>query len=133
MRARVSYSYALLRVMPRVERDEFINAGAVVHCPERGYLGAAVALDVQRLQGLDPAADIATIARHLDVLTALCAGDRAVGPLATLSLSERFHWAVAPRSTMVQPSPLHSGLTDDPAAALAHLIDTMVRLAPGTG
>jgi hypothetical protein len=128
--ARVSYSYALIRVMPRVERDEFINAGVVLHCPERRYLGAAVALDEARLLQLHPGADLGAISRHLAALTALCAGDRTAGPLAALSTSERFHWAVAPRSTMVQPSPLHSGLTEDPAAALAHILATMVRL-PG--
>ncbi|HEY0707214.1 MAG TPA: DUF3037 domain-containing protein [Polyangia bacterium] len=128
MPARVAYSYAILRVMPRVERDEFINAGAIVHCPERRYLGAAVALDESRLLQLFPGADLPAINRHLHAITALCAGDRTAGPLATLPVSERFHWAVAPRSTMVQPSPLHSGLTEDPAVALAHILDTMVRL-----
>ncbi|HEY0714906.1 MAG TPA: DUF3037 domain-containing protein [Polyangia bacterium] len=130
MPARAAYSYAILRVMPRVERDEYINAGAVVHCPERRYLAAAVALDEARLLQLFPGADLPAINRHLMAIADLCAGAEAAGPLATLSMSERFHWAVAPRSTMVQASPLHSGLTDDPAAALVHLVDTMVRLPP---
>ena len=127
MPAPASFSYAVIRVVPRVERGEFINAGVVLHCPGRGFLGAQVALDVDRLLQLYPHVDVAAVQRHLDLFVPLCAGDAAAGPLAQLSLSERFHWVVAPRSTIVQISPVHTGLTDDPPAQLAHLVDELVR------
>ena len=127
MHARVSYSYAVIRVVPRVEREEFVNAGVVLHCPARRYLGARVVLDRQRLLLLFPEVDLDTVERHLRLFDPLCAGDAAAGPLAQLSVSERFHWAVAPRSTIVQISPVHAGLTDDPAAELEHLVDVLVR------
>jgi hypothetical protein len=127
MPAPASFSYAVIRVVPRVDREEFINAGVVLHCPGRGYLGAQVALDAQRLHHLFPGVDLPAVQRHLALFAPLCAGDAAAGPLAKLSLSERFHWMVAPRSTIVQISPVHAGVTDDPAALLAHLVDVLVR------
>jgi hypothetical protein len=130
MPAPASFSYAVIRVVPRVDREEFINAGVVLHCPARGYLGAQVALDPGRLRQLFAGVDLGAVQRHLDLFAPLCAGDAAAGPLASLSQSERFHWVVAPRSTIVQISAVHSGLTEDPAAQLAHLMDVLVR--PGT-
>jgi hypothetical protein len=127
MPARASFSYAIIRVVPRVDRGEFVNAGVVLHCPERGYLGAVVALDPARALQLFPDVDLPAIERHLALFAPLSAGDPGVGPLAQLSLSERFHWMVAPRSTIVQISPVHTGLTDDPPATLAHLVDLLVR------
>jgi hypothetical protein len=127
--ARTSFSYAVIRVVPRVERQEFVNAGVVLHCPERRYLGADMALDEARLLAAFPGVDLEAVNSHLRVICQLCAGDPAAGPLAALPASERFHWVVAPRSTIVQPSEVHAGLTDDPAAALAHLVDSMVRVA----
>jgi hypothetical protein len=123
-----AYSYAIVRVVPRVERGEFVNAGVVLHCPERGFLAARAALDRERVLLLHPEADLVAIESHLQALQALCAGDKAgAGPLAALPLSERFHWAVAPRSTIIQTSPVHGGVTEDPAAALEHLLQTVVR------
>jgi hypothetical protein len=127
MPAPASFSYAVIRVVPRVDREEFINAGVVLHCPARGYLGAQVALDEGRLCQLFPDVDLPTVKRHLALFAPLCAGEAAAGPLAKLSLSERFHWVVAPRSTIVQISPVHTGLTEDPAGQLAHLVDVLVR------
>ena len=132
MPERVSYSYAVIRVVPRVEREEFVNAGVVLHCPAKSYLGAHVALDADRLLQLYPQIDLGAVQRHLDLFAPLCAGDAAAGPLAKLSLSERFHWVVAPRSTIVQISPVHTGLTADPHAQLAHLVDSLVRPAGTT-
>ena len=127
MPAPASYSYAIVRVVPRVERGEFLNVGVVLHCPERAFLAARMSLDRQRLLHLFPGAELETIEQHLQALQALCAGDQATaGPLAALPISERFHWAVAPRSTIVQTSPVHVGLTEDPAASLEHLLQTMV-------
>lgn len=126
MPARVSFNYALIRVVPRVEREEFLNAGVILHCPEQRYLGAAVAFDHARLRLLHPDADLDLIDRHLRLFVPLCAGETAAGPLAAMPLSERFHWAVAPRSTIVQISPVHAGLTEDPAAELAHLLTTLI-------
>ncbi len=122
-----AYEWAVVRVVPRVERCEFVNAGVLVHCRGLDYLAAAVDLDEARARALDPTLDLAPVHRHLAALTALAAGDPAAGPLATRPPSERFRWLTAPRSTVVQPSPVHTGLTTDPAADLARLLATMVR------
>jgi hypothetical protein len=129
MPARAAFNYALIRVVPRVEREEFLNVGAVVFSPTRAYLGARVELDRIRLAALGAPIDLDLVQQHLEAIPAICAGDPAAGPLARLPLSERFHWVVAPRSTIVQTSPVHTGLSDDPAEALDHLMATMVRLA----
>lgn len=131
MPAPSSYDYALIRVVPRVERGEFINAGAIVFCRTARYLAAAVELDEARLAALAPGLDAGEVRRHLDLIPLICRGGRAAGPIGALSLAERFHWLVAPRSTLIQTSPVHCGLCDDPAAVLPHLLETMVRL-PGT-
>jgi hypothetical protein len=117
-----------VRVVPRVERGECINVGAVLFARTRRYLAARIALDPARLRALAPDADLPLIERHLDNFLAICAGDPAGGPLAALPHSERFHWLTAPRSTIIQTSPVHIGRCDDPSAALADLVDRYVRL-----
>jgi len=125
-----NFDYAVLRVVPRVERDEFVNAGVILYCRPLDFLDARVALDRARLTAFFPAAagDIDTIERALSIVPRICAGDFEAGPIAALSQAERFHWLVAPRSTIVQVSPVHSGLCDDPARMLDHLVDAMVRI-----
>jgi DUF3037 family protein len=127
MPARAAFDYALIRVVPRVEREEFINVGAVVYCPTRAFLAARVELDRALLAALGEPLDLDLVEQHLQAIPAICAGLPDAGPLARLPLSERFHWVVAPRSTVVQTSAVHTGLSEDPAQALDHLMDTMVR------
>src|SRR5690242_12711194 len=128
MRAHSSFDYALVRVVPRVERGECLNAGVILFCRTRRFLAARVELDVDRLLALDPRADRDEIARHLATIPRIAAGEADGGPIAQLSQTERFHWLVSPSSAIVQSSPVHSGLCADPAAALDHLMATMVRL-----
>ena len=130
MATRSSFDYAVIRVVPRVEREEFINAGVLLYCRTRGFLGARIAVDRARLAALAPDADLAEIERVLELIPRLCSGDPRAGPIGRLSQAERFHWLVAPRSTITQTSPVHSGLCDDPEAALDHLLERMV-LPPG--
>ena len=133
MPARSAFDYAVLRIVPRVEREEFVNVGVVVHAPARAFLGCAVGLDRGRLSQLSPglsAAALDEIAAHVEAWRAVCAGEPGAGPIAALTPSERFHWLVAPRSTMLQTSAVHAGVTDDPAAALDRLFRTLV--APGS-
>lgn len=125
---KASYDYALIRVVPRVERGERMNVGVVLFCRTRAYLGARIKLDEARLLAFFPAADIAGIREELHAIAKIAEGDTEAGPIAALSQPERFHWLVSPRSTIVQPSLVHSGLCDDPAAALEHLFQTMVQL-----
>jgi len=112
MHAHASFDYALLRVVPRVERQEFINAGVVVYCPEKRYLAARIRLHAARLRALWPEADAALVQQHLDAVERICAGGADAGPIARLSQRERFHWLTSPRSTIVQPSPVHTGVCD---------------------
>lgn len=123
-----SYDYAVIRVVPLVEREEFVNAGVIVSCPAKDFLEARIELDEQRLVALKPDLDLESVRAHLASIPAICAGGETAGPIGRLSQRERFHWLVAPRSTIIQTSPAHSGRCDDPAAALEHLLDTMVRL-----
>lgn len=125
--ARSPYQYAIVRVVPRVERGEFLNAGIVLLCRSRAYIGAAVALDEARLTALTADADVASVRAHLTAIERVAGGDPAGGPIARLSIAERFHWLVAPASTVIQASPVHAGLTDDPAAELERLLDAFVR------
>lgn len=120
------YDYAIVRVVPRVEREEFINAGVILSCQRSGFLQAAMALDEARLLALDPAADIDTVRRHLAAIVSICAGDAACGPIAQLPYRARFHWLTARRSAVIQTSPVHTGRCTDPAAALAHVMQRMV-------
>jgi hypothetical protein len=131
-RTPVAFQYAIIRVVPRVERGERFNAGVVLLCRPRRYLGARVHLDRALLATLAPDTDASAVRAHLELIPRLCAGDPAAGPIARLGAAERFHWLVAPSSTMVQPSEVHTGLTDDPAATLDHLFRTLVD-RPGAG
>ena len=127
MSAPCTYDYAIVRVVPRVERGEFVNAGAIVCCRAADYLAARIEFDEARLRALDPGADIAALRATLEAIPRVCAGGAAAGALGRLSVRERFDWLVAPRSSSVQVSPVHSGRCSDPAAALEHLLATMVR------
>ena len=124
--AREEFQYAVLQVVPRVERGERFNAGVVLFCRRRGFLAARVALDRARLAALAPAAGFDEVERHLDVYSKVAAGDPSAGAVAEMPDSERFHWLVAPSSTIIQPSPVHTGLTDDPAASLDALFGKLV-------
>jgi hypothetical protein len=121
------FAYAIIRVVPRVERGESMNAGIVLHCRSRRFLGARLALDEARLRALDPACDADEVRGHLDAIERIASGDPAGGPISTLSQAERYHWLVAPSSTVIQPSEAHTGMTADPAATLEHLFATLVR------
>ena len=121
------FEYALLRVVPRVERGEFVNAGVVLYCQEKRFLEAAVHLDPERLRALDPRLDLEAVRAHLEAARRVCAGGPGAGPIGLLPPVQRFGWLVAPRSTIVQPSPVHTGLAEDPQEALDHLLETMVR------
>jgi hypothetical protein len=122
-----SFDYAVIRVVPRVERGELINAGAIVSCPTQSYLAARIALDAERLRALSPAIDIAEVDAALALIPLIAAGDPRGGPIAALARGERFHWLVAPRSAIIQTSPVHTGLCDNPGAALDQLIERLVR------
>jgi hypothetical protein len=130
MPAAASFDYALLRVVPRVERQEFINAGVVVYCPEKRYLAARIRLVVERLIALWPAADAALVQQHLDAVERICAGDESAGPIARLSQRERFHWLTSPRSTIVQPSPVHTGICDATEGVLDRLEQQFLTNSP---
>jgi hypothetical protein len=124
-----TYDYAIIRLVPRVEREEFVNVGVIVSCPACGFLEARIALDEQRLLALDATLDMATVRDHLATILLMCAGGASAGPLGQLAQRERFHWLVAARSTIIQTSPVHTGLCTHPGSVLAHLLDTMVRPA----
>ena len=127
MRDHWTYDYAIIRVIPRVEREEFVNVGVIVSCPAKGFLEARIELDEQRLLALDATLDIATVRDHLAAIPTMCAGGEQAGSLGRLSQRERFHWLVAPRSTVIQISPVHTGCCKNPTAVLEHLLDAMVR------
>lgn len=122
-----TYDYAIVRVVPRVERGEFINAGAIVSCRVAGYLKARIELDHARLLALAPEADLATISAALEALPAICRGGADAGALRHLSARERFDWLVAPRSTVIQTSPVHTGRGNDLDLALEKLMQRMVQ------
>jgi hypothetical protein len=126
VRAMLSYDYAVLRVVPSVEREEFVNAGAVVQCPELAFLGCRVHVDEQRIRALWPGVDLDAVRQHLEAFPRICAGDPGAGPIASLSRRERFHWLVGPRSTMIQVSPVHSGMCDSPETALDEIFRRLV-------
>ncbi len=116
------FEYALIRAVPRVERGEAINVGVILYSRGHDYLWARVHLDERRVRALDPAADLSAVRTALGVIIRACSE----GPLAGQPLGARFRWLTAPRSTMVQPSPVHTGLTNDPEAELQHLFETLV-------
>lgn len=122
-----SYDYAVLRVVPHVERGEFINAGVIVCSTRRKFLKARVELDEARLLALEPAADLVSVQAGLQAVVRVCQGGAAAGPLGELPLRARFDWLVAPRSTMIQTSAVHTGRTTDLDTALERLVQRMVR------
>ncbi|MGH2835779.1 MAG: DUF3037 domain-containing protein [Solirubrobacteraceae bacterium] len=120
------FQYAVLRVVPRIEREEFVNAGVIVFCRTRRFLRARVALDPRRIRTWAPDTDLEALRGHLDARVRVAAGDADAGPIAALPQSERFHWLVAPSSTMIQTSSVHSGLCDEPEAVLERLFEQLV-------
>ena len=133
--SRHAFEYALLRVVPRIERGEAINAGVLLYCRPLDYLGARVHLDSRRLCALDPDADSVVIARALDAVVAVCDdGDteaaRYAGPAGEEDRGRRFRRLTAPRSTIVQAGPVHTGITADPEAELDRLLQTLVLPLP---
>lgn len=128
-----SYDYAVVRVVPRVEREEFINVGIILSCPAQDYLAARIELDEGRLRALDADVSIEAVRAHLASIPLICAGGAQAGPIGLLSRRERFHWLVAPRSTMIQVSPVHTGRCTDVSGTLQHLLDRMVRSPVAAG
>ena len=128
MSASSPFSYAVYRVVPRVERGERLNVGVVVFCRPLEYLAARTHLDVKRLAALWPELDSETVRPHLQAIERIAAGDPAAGEIARLDLTARFHWLVSPSSTIIQPSAVHTGLCDDPASQLDRLFEALVAL-----
>jgi len=122
-----TYDYAIIRVVPRVEREEFLNVGVIVSCPARKFLEARIELDEQRLRAFAPALDVESIRPHLAAIPAICAGGAQAGPIGQLTQRERFYWLIAPRSTIIQTSPAHTGYCKNPTDVVERLLDTMVR------
>jgi len=127
------YDYAVIRVVPKVDREEFINAGVIVSCPELSFLEARIRLNESRLLALDATVDLDLVRNHLAAIPTICRGGDEAGSIGQLPQRQRFHWLVAPRSTVIQTSPVHTGRCDDPAAALDHLVATMVDAAGNHG
>jgi hypothetical protein len=123
---RTPFAYAVIRVVPRVEREEFVNVGVVLFSRPRKYLGVRTRLDLDRLRALWPDIDVVAIARQLDVIEKVAAGDPAGGAIAHLPAAERFGWITAPASTVVQPGPVHAGLSVDPEKAIEELFKVLV-------
>ena len=126
-----TYDYAVIRVVPRVHRAEFVNVGVIVSCQRSDLLEARIEVNEQRLLALDPGLDLRAVREHLAAIPAICAGGETAGPIGRLSRRERFDWLTAPRSTMIQTSPVHSGRCRDPGEVIEHLLATMVRLPAG--
>jgi hypothetical protein len=127
MRALRTYDYAVVRVVPRVERGEFLNAGIILSCDVERILQARIELDETALLAMDAQVDMELVTSVLATIPMICAGGAGAGDIGRMSARERFHWLVAPRSTIVQTSPVHTGQCADPDAALEHLMRTMVR------
>ena len=125
-----AYDYAIVRVVPRVERGETINAGVILSCPDLDFLEARIELDETRLLALDDSVDLDAVRVHLATIPRVCRGGPDAGPIGTLPARARFHWLVSPRSTVIQVSPVHTGRTGEPGACLEHLLATMVRRPP---
>ncbi|HEV8693759.1 MAG TPA: DUF3037 domain-containing protein [Lysobacter sp.] len=130
MRAHDTYDYAVIRVVPRVEREEFVNVGILLSCEATRYLEARIEFDEARVRALDPAIDLAALRRHLDAFPTICRGGAESGPIGQLPLRARFHWLTAKRSAIIQTSPVHTGRCTDMAATMEHLLERMVRVAP---
>ncbi len=121
MRACHAYDYAVIRVVPQVEREEFVNVGVILSCPVHGFIGSRIALDVARLRALAPDVDEDVVRSHLAAFEAVCAGGPDAGAIGELPPRQRFHWLVAPRSTIIQASSAHTGMCGDPAETLERL------------
>ena len=128
MRTGDVYDYAILRVVPRVEREEFVNAGVLLSCPSRRLLLARVGLDRTRLLALDPTVDVDLVERQLQAIVAICEGRPGSGPIGALPLRARFHWLTAKRSALIQPSPVHTGRCGEPVQTLDRLFERMVQV-----
>lgn len=124
--AEMPFSYAVFRLVPRVERGERINAGVIVFSRPLGFLEARTSLDTGRALALWPDLDVSAVRSHLEAIERIALGDRAAGPIACLEFTERFHWLVAPSSTIIQPSDVHTGICADPAATLSRLFEELV-------
>jgi hypothetical protein len=127
-----AYDYAIVRVVPKVEREEFVNVGVIVSCPQLDLLVARIELDERRLLALDPSVDLECVRVHLAAIPKICAGGEDAGPIGRLRQRERFHWLVAPRSTVIQVSSTHTGSARDLDAVVERLLESMVR-APTPG
>lgn len=127
MAVEYTYDYAIVRIVPRVERGERINVGIILSCPDLDFLDARIELDEARLSALDPTVDLDLIRANLATIPAVCRGGAEAGPIGELPKRGRFRWLVSPRSTMIQTSPVHTGRTTDPAACLEHLVEKIVR------
>lgn len=127
MPAEYTYDYAIIRIVPRVERGEMINVGVIVSCPDAEFLDARIEIDEARVLALEPAIDLEAVRAHVAAIAAVCRGGAKAGDIGALPQRRRFHWLVAPRSTIIQTSPVHSGVHADLPAALAHLFEKLVR------
>ena len=127
MPAEYTYDYAIVRVVPRVERGEQINVGVILSCVDTDFLDARIEVDEGVLRAVDPEIDLAAVRTNLEVIPTVCRGGPEAGPIGMLSARGRFRWLVSPRSTMIQPSAVHTGRTSDPAACLEHLMARLVR------
>lgn len=125
-----SFDYVVIRIVPLVEREEFFNAGVILFCPQQQFLDTRIYVDDKKLHALAPELDREDIKRRLDAIGKICGGDATAGPIAQLSQRARFHWLIAPRSTIVQVSPAHSGICEDPEFALERLFNEQVIPAP---
>jgi len=121
-----TYDYAIIRVVPRVEREEFVNAGVILSCMKIKFLEARIEVNEDRLLALYPSINLEKVRTHLETIPIICKGGKEAGPIGLLSQRERFHWLVAPRSTIIQTSPAHSGKCNDPNAVLDRLMQQMV-------
>lgn len=128
MPAPPSFDYAAIRIVPRVEREEFLNAGIILFCPERKFLGVRTRLDEGRVRALWPSIDLDEIRRHVEAFVRVAEGAPDGGPIARLSQRERFHWLVAPRSTIIQVSAVHSGICEQPVEKLEQLFERLVAI-----
>jgi hypothetical protein len=121
------FDYAVIRVVPRVERDEFINVGVILSCPSQKFLEARIETDIHKLEAFAPSLEPETIRYYLDTIPKICAGEKAAGAIARLPQRARFYWLTAQRSTIIQCSPVHTGFCFDASEMLEHLLNKMVR------
>jgi len=128
MHASNSYDYALIRLVPNVERGECLNVGVILFCRTLDFLGARIYLNEVRSLAMSPDLDLLAVQQQLDTIFLICEGGPEAGPLGKMSQSERFNWLVSPRSTIIQISPTHEGVCDNPEVTLEHLFKTMVLL-----